>query len=210
MQFEPSTKMTSRKLPHCWNNKARDFFKRIGLPFEIVPSYVPDPPGTFFEGVWIAGGRLIFCPARVHVSELLHEAGHLALQPRSQWDELPCGKWEEIYPPLGHYRYLGDAAVEAWDYAAALAAGIPEICLFQTGFNGNALAVWESFDARCHPGFALLRFLGMSSEWGKVDRWFVGNAAIEDTKKEALRLFMTCSKQERKYLLKAFEAAAGS
>lgn len=188
-------------------SRARDFLKKIGMPIEVVPSYIPDPADTFFKGVWIANGKLHFCPARVQVGELLHEAGHMALMPKSQWGDLPTGRWKDdsLYPPLGGFKYLGDAAVEAWDYAAALAADIPELCVFVNGFNGNGLVVWELFDRRKHPGFTLLRFLGMSSAWGRCDRWFVGNTSIEDSREEMERLMMSCSPQERKDLLVAFE-----
>lgn len=188
-------------------SRARDFLKRIGIPIEVIPSYVPDPPYSFFKGVWIANGKLNFCPARVQVGELLHEAGHMALMPKSRWQELPTGRWADdtLYPPLGGFKHLGDAAVEAWDYAAALTADIPELCVFDKGFDGNGMAVWELFDERRHPGFTLLRFLGMSSEWGKCDRWFVGDISIEDSEAEMKRLMMTCSQREREDLLRAFE-----
>lgn len=67
----------SRKVKLSFINKARNFFKKIGLPFVEVPSYIPDPEGCFFKGVWIADGKLHYCPARVDVGELLHEAGHV-------------------------------------------------------------------------------------------------------------------------------------
>lgn len=194
-----------RKISHQFVNKARDFFKRIGLPFEIVPSYQSDPPGSFFKGCWLNQGKLFYCPARVQVGELLHEAGHLALLPKDQWPLLMPGKLDEVYPPLGGFRFIGDAAVEAWDYAAALAADIPVLAVFDRGFNGAGWQVWESFHAHQHPGFALLRFLGMSSAWGQCDRWLVGDAAIPDGEEALASLMLQCSLIERKGILAFFE-----
>lgn len=184
-------------------NKARDFFKRIGLPFKIVPSYIKDPPNSFFKGCWLDNRKLYFCPKRVQVGELLHEAGHLALTPKADWHLIKPGNITTQIP-LGYLAPIGDAAVEAWDYAAAKSADIPELAVFTNGFNGAGWQVWESFDERRHPGFVLLRFLGMSSDWGKCDRWFIGDSRVEDGLQPALRLMMeNCTVDECKLILSA-------
>lgn len=184
---------------------ARNFFKRIGLPFRIVPSYEPDPEGVFFKGCWLDRGTLVFCPGRVQVGELMHEAGHLALTPKDQRHLLEPGSLTTS-PPLGDFELIGDAAVEAWDYAAGLAADVPILAIFKNGFDGNGLQVWEQFDARLHPGFALLRFLNMSSAWGTCDRWLVGKASVERTKETFDLLMKSCTLDEQKLIVKAFEA----
>lgn len=114
---------------------------------------------------------------------------------------MPHTRWEDIYPPLGSFKHIGDAAVEAWDYAAALAADIPELAVFSNGFNGKGMQVWETFDCGYHPGFTLLRFLGMSSEYGKCDRWFVGDAKLEDGLAAAKQMLDTCTDQEVKAIV---------
>ncbi|XHX78973.1 MAG: hypothetical protein RBJ76_03280 [Stenomitos frigidus ULC029] len=184
---------------------ARNFFKRIGLPFRIVPSYESDPKDVFFKGCWLDRGTLVFCPGRVQVGELMHEAGHLALTPKDQWHLLEPGSLTTS-PPLGDFALIGDAAVEAWDYAAALAADVPILTIFRHGFDGNGLQVWEQFDHQMHPGFALLRFLGMSNRWGTCDRWLVGKASVEQTKETFEHLMKSCTFDERKLIIKAFEA----
>ena len=143
--------------------RARNFFKQIGLPFEIIPNYEPDPAHTFFKGCWWHKGQLHFCPARVNVGELLHEAGHGALLPKSLWHTLVPGEIP-LCPPLGLFDQIGDFAVEAWDCAAAVHCDIPSLAVFDNGFDGAGLQVWEAFYNKQHPGFLLLRFLKMSSE----------------------------------------------
>ena len=197
-----------RKVQLRFINRARSFFKRIGLPFREVPSYHPDPPNSFFTGCWLDKGCLYYCPARVSVGELLHEAGHLALTPKDQWQLIQPGALE-LYPPLGDLREIGDAAVEAWDYAAALSADIPELAVFVKGFDGNGLKVWESFDAKMHPGFTLLRFLGMSSSWGNMDRWFVPSQGIPPGRDGIIDLLELCSRDECKAILGALKARLG-
>jgi hypothetical protein len=91
-------------------------------------------------------------------------------------------------------------AVEAWDYAAAGAANIPSLAVFAKGFDGQGWAVWEAFDSKQHVGFLLLRFLKMSSEWGKCDRWFVGNCRVEPTEVAMKELVDSCSCAEQKLL----------
>lgn len=122
-----------------------------------------------------------------------------SLVPKHKWHRLHPGKLDDdLTPPLGDLSSLGDAAVEAWDYAAALSANIPELAVFRQGFNEAGFAVWEAFDQQFHPGFAMLRFLGMSSQWGKCDRWLVGNAQISEDVKA---LVETCTAQEVQAIL---------
>lgn len=181
-------------------NRARNFFNRINLPFTVVPSYQADPPGAFFQGCWIASGQLWFCPRRVDVGELLHEAAHLLLIPRYQWHLIAPGDLN-VEIPLGPFAPIGDAAVEALGYAIALAADIPELAVFSQGFQGNGWRVWETFEKKQHPGFALLRFLGMSQEWGCVTRYFIRDACVEPGDEIGAKLLATCSQIERKAIL---------
>lgn len=189
-------------------NRAKSFLKKINLPYQQIPSYAPVPEKTFFPNCWLSNGVLYFSP-KASIAHVLHEAGHLALTPKSEWHLLTPGDLE-VYPPLGFFRELGDAVVEAWDFAAAEAADIPSIRLFLDDgeFNGNGLSVWESFDRRIHFGFTLLRFLGMSKTWGKCDRWLVKDAVVSDSKEAVEDLMRQCTKIERKMLLQAAKAAA--
>lgn len=133
------------------------------------------------------------------MGELLHEAGHGALLPKNLWHTLAPGEIP-LCPPLGLMSQIGDLAVEAWDYAAAATADISSLAVFANGFDGQGWAVWEAFDSKQHAGFLLLRFLKMSNEWGKCDRWFVGNYEIEPTVAAMRQLVDSCSPSERKLL----------
>ncbi|HEY9750678.1 MAG TPA: hypothetical protein V6C63_18500 [Allocoleopsis sp.] len=149
-------------------NRARSLFKKIRLPFQVVPSYIPDPPSSFFTGCWLLEGCLYFCPARVQVGELLHEAGHLALLPKDVWPSLQPGQIEIQTFGLES----GDYAVEAWDYAAAIECDIPSLAVFDKGFNDAGWTVWELFDAGIHPGIKMLQDAGMTQNFPVMKRWF--------------------------------------
>jgi tetratricopeptide (TPR) repeat protein len=155
-----------------WVNRATSFFKEIGLPFVVVPSYQADPPDIFFKGCWLEAGKLHFCPKRVQVGELLHEAGHLALLPRSLWAELKPGtlEVETLY---------GDPGAEAWDYAAAIVTGIPLFMVFTQGFAGQSWDALMLFDQGIHPGIRLLEEGGLAAPFPRMKRWFVREGDIE-------------------------------
>jgi tetratricopeptide (TPR) repeat protein len=158
-----------------WVNRATSFFKKIGLPYSIVPSYQADPPGTFFEGCWLSAGKLHFCPKRVQVGELLHEAAHLALLPKSMWNDLKPGNLEveTLY---------GDPGAEAWDYAAAAFTGIPFFVVFTKGFAGQNWDILQLFDLGIHPGIRLLEEGGLASPFPHMRRWFVKDSDLENSK----------------------------
>lgn len=156
-------------------NKAISQLKKIGVPLHHHPSHEPDPPNSFFKGCWIDGGALHYCVDRAQVGEFLHEAGHLMLLPTEKRRQITPGLLadEMVIQELGDLAPMGDAAVEAWDYAVAKAAGIPELAVFEKGFNGEGWRVWESMTEGFHPGFLLLRALGMSRQYGTCDRWTI-------------------------------------
>lgn len=124
---------------------------------------------------------------------------HGALLPKSLWHTLVPGEIP-LCPPLGLFDQIGDFAVEAWDYAAAVHCDIPPLAVFDNGFDGAGLQAWEAFYNKQHPGFLLLRFLKMSSEWGKCDRWFVGKYSVKPTDEAMRKLIDSCSIPERKLL----------
>lgn len=197
-----------RQANHKFLNRSRGFLKRIGLPLVEVPSYEPDPAGSFFTGCWIAKSAVHYCPARVQVGEFLHECGHLALLPESVWHQVEPGMIPaQIAASMGWLKNLGDFAVEAWDYAAAARANIPSLAVFAKGFGGEdqRLQMWECFERRHHPGFGLLRALDMSREWGQLNRWFIGWHPIPDTDEALYNAMDRLTAQELKALQQAME-----
>lgn len=177
-----------------WINRALVFLRQINFPHDLRPGYTPDPPGSFFKGCWYENGRLQIVKTRCDVGELLHEAGHLALTPRDLWSSIGPGTFPSS-ATLGGLDPIGDSAVEAWDYAAAIAVNIPILSVFKNGFEGQGWLVWERIEVRDHPGFALLKLLGMSSEFGTCDRWYVGDGVrlpVEPEAVAALLLSLPC------------------
>lgn len=188
-----------------WVNRASAFLREIKLPHQQIPSYISDPENCFFKGCWIENSMLHYCPARVDPGELLHEAGHLALIPRDQWPLLEPGKTPPN-PPLGMVSELGDAAVEAWDYAAAIHAEIPILAVFEKGFDGKGYKVMQQIENHNHPGFTLLRFLGLSQKWGTCSRWLIGKATIDSSTETAQKLLKTCTRHEIEVIIKNTQA----
>jgi len=163
--------MTLKSKASRFINCAIAQFEEIGLPFNVHSADVPDPPNSFFDGCWLESGCLHFVPERVKLSELLHEAGHLALIPKTNWHLIKPGTLDLLTP-------LTDYGVEAWDYAFAIKCGIPLLFLFVDGFNGNGFSVWEHFEGGTHPGIDLMELSGMADPFPKMTQWFVSEEAI--------------------------------
>ncbi len=179
-------------------NKARAFFRRIGLPF-VEEAATVQPPGEFQVGCWIEGGKLHYCPKTALVGSVLHEAGHLAVTPRQFWPVIQPGDLEGQAAVLCPFGVGGEFAAEAWGWAAAEAAGIPssEAVIGSTGISGAEMsdAEWEDFNRsgyfldmskaqwklwlslheKKHIGIAMLvagGYIDRIATFPKCDRWF--------------------------------------
>lgn len=105
-------------------NKAKTHLKRIGITVVSLPSTVPDPLNSFTVGCWIDRGIIYYVAKRCLVGALIHEAGHLALIPRLDWERIApgCLSNSQVSDPFAG---AGELAAEAWGYAFANFAGIP-------------------------------------------------------------------------------------
>src|SRR5579883_3111176 len=125
--------------------KLADFLNGIGI--ETVSQPLPD--GTFLPGIEIAEGRLLVDEAKLlFPGDLLHEAGHLAVMPRSMRPSL-SGKLLEA----GENAELVEVAAMAWSYAACVHLGIdPAVVFHPAGYKGKSQALLLGFSLGIFPG----------------------------------------------------------
>jgi len=175
-------------------NKARSLFRRIRLPFKEVSAINYPQEHYFMEGCWIDRGVLHYCPAKVLIGSLLHEAGHLATTPRQFWHEVNPGDLADS-PIISPFGMGGEFAAEAWGFAAANAAGISsELSVVGStniesingsrpanepssmwGLSNGELNIWSQLVDHRHIGIRLLACAGMivkSSKYPAMHRWF--------------------------------------
>ncbi len=109
----------------------------------------------FLPGLDIRGGAIVVNQPRwLHLGDILHEAGHLAVaapEARSA---------ERLAPNPGD-----EMAAIAWSYAAAVHLGLPTGIVFHAaGYRGGAKALIENFEAGRYIGVPLLQWYGMTVE----------------------------------------------
>ena len=148
------------------------FVRGLGIPV-FIETCDRIPPSTFFKAVWLTSEGVHLIPGIADIGEFLHEAGHWALILPEQRQYIAPGE-------LAIHTCLTDFGVEAWNVAAADAAGIPRLAVFANpnSFNGAGFIVYEQFDARKHPGIDLLEISGMSSKFPNMLSWFPTESAI--------------------------------
>ena len=112
---------------------------------------------TVVPGIHIDKGELIVDERRLtYPGDLLHEAGHLAVRAKDQW--------ESIDGDVG-----GDGGDEmaamAWSYAAAVHLGIdPAVVFHPGGYKDGSEAIINAFVNRDGMGVPVLQYLGMTVE----------------------------------------------
>jgi hypothetical protein len=134
--------------------KLADFLNEIGI--ETVSRRLEGE--TFLPGVEIGEGRLLVDEARLlYPGDLLHEAGHLAVMPRSLRFRL-SGNLLETDPNMDWV----EVAAIAWSYAACLHLKIgPEIVFHPAGYKGKSQALLMGFSLGVYPGAHRLQTLGL-------------------------------------------------
>ena len=152
---------------------AIEFIRGLGVPVLIETCDRLPSVKTFFKGVWLSPEGVHLIPGIADIGEFLHEAGHWALILPEHRQFLTPGD-------LTIHTCLTDFGVEAWNVAAADAAGIPRLAVFANpnSFNGAGFIVYEQFDARNHPGIDLLEISGMSDTFPNMLTWFPTERAI--------------------------------
>ncbi len=148
-----------------------DFLTSIGIV--TVPR---DDADGFLDAVRIVHGTLHYAPSRVLTSDLLHEAGHLAVLP-SAYRSMADGDLDDMYedmlkdaserhpidsPELRAAMQSGECEASAWAYAAGVAIGLdPDEIIHPDHYDGTGELVRFQFENRCHFGVNGLRHGGM-------------------------------------------------
>lgn len=128
-----------------------DFLVRIG--FIVTRRDLPDD--TFLPGIAAEGPALLIDPSKLkYPSDLLHEAGHLAvLSPAQRLDN------------DGDFSADGgnEMAAIAWSYAACVHLELPLDVLFhEDGYKGDAAWLRETFSAGNYIGLPILMWKEMT------------------------------------------------
>ena len=110
---------------------------------------------TFLGGLLIRHGELWIDESRLaYPGDVLHEAGHLAILPPRQRQQLN----ENVSNDGGQ-----EMAAIAWSYAAALHLGLdPAIVFHADGYKGGAQAILDNFAQGRYVGVPYLEWLGMT------------------------------------------------
>ncbi len=131
------------------------FLTGIGLPPRMA-SLGDD--GTFLPGIRITRGELVCDPQRLAwPSDLLHEAGHIALTPSAHRAGL-----DDALTEAQHFEHGGEVEAIAWSYAASMQVALPIAELFHAdGYRGQSQSLALSYSLGVHVGVAGLVALGL-------------------------------------------------
>jgi len=133
------------------------FVRSIGIG--VVFAEVPD---GFVPGLRIDGGTILVDIERwKYAGDLLHEAGHLALQEPSKRGT-PDGEGGE------------EMGAIAWSFAAAVHLGIdPAVVFHPDGYKGWASELLENFRAGRYIGVPMLEWRGLAvkGEYPRLRHW---------------------------------------
>ena len=155
-----------------WLRTVVNFLNEIGI--DTQATNLPDD--SFLPGVEISGGALKFDLSQLlAVSDLLHEAGHLAVAPMEQRAQMG-GQLS----PEQQLLHGGEVEAIAWSFAAAQHLGMPLEELFHPkGYRGNAAGLALNFSLGVYPGvhgltcagLALPVPLGSKHAYPKLIKW---------------------------------------
>jgi len=155
-----------------WLSKVVGFLNEIGIETRAAQL----PADCFLPGVEINAGALKFDARQLlAVSDLLHEAGHIAVTPKSYRTQLGGQLSAEVQQPHG-----GETEAIAWSFAAAQHIGMPLDELFHPlGYRGFASGLAFNFSVGVYPGvhglicagLAMPGPLGSSNSYPKLIQW---------------------------------------
>ncbi|AXK43857.1 hypothetical protein [Erythrobacter aureus] len=168
---------------------AAEFLRSIGLD-------VVEQPGAagFLQGTAIKQGKLLYDPMKAEASDLLHEAGHLAVLPtryRSWADDnilqVQLDMMEEVEkqstnddfdpdaPEIRAVMQAGECEATAWAFAAGLACGLPDETIIQDHeYDREGASVRAGLKANCYLGINGLVHGGMCENvraYPTLTRW---------------------------------------
>jgi hypothetical protein len=147
-----------------------DFIADVGLSIAEAPL----PKTTFLPGIAIRSGGLVVDPeALLWPSDLLHEAGHLAVLPAA----VRASADDALIDVLG-LEHAGESEAMAWAYAAASHIGLPmNVLIHEGGYKGRSTEILSMYAYGIYPGLRGLCETGMSAApgFGAID-----DGAIDD------------------------------
>lgn len=133
-----------------------EFLRGIGLVVEERDIAGP----TVLPGITVDKGVLVIDPAKLlYPGDLLHEAGHLAVVPRAEREQLGAN--------VGTDGGLEMGAI-AWSYAASVHIGLPvEVVFHDHGYKDGAASIREAFISGKNIGAPILAWRGLTRVRGR-------------------------------------------
>lgn len=160
------------------------FLELIGLETEEVAAV----PGSFVPCVEIQCGRLRFTPDALP-SDLLHEAGHVAIMPANfrrmltgDLDDVVGQVFEDLirrglepdHPMTRALLQCSDTEATAWAWAAGRHLGLPDDQIItDQDYDGSGAEVRACLKMRCYFGINGLQAAGMCAarHYPSMTRW---------------------------------------
>ncbi|WP_028300031.1 hypothetical protein [Oceanospirillum beijerinckii] len=138
-----------------YTEKMIDFIQEIGLEIEFETL----PEKTFLPGILIREGKLVVDRDKLkYPGDLLHEAGHLAVIPKSRRAE--TGAYVGVNP-------AEEMAAIAWSWAALKHLELsPEIVFHPKGYKGASQNLIDQFSQEHYIGSPILQWLGLCDHSG--------------------------------------------
>jgi hypothetical protein len=114
---------------------------------------------AFLPGIYIDNGKILYNPTLMkHPGDLLHEAGHLAVQAPADRVLSNAEKMNGDLQPEG-----AEMAAIAWSWAALKHLQLePAILFHEEGYRGGSSALIENFTEGRYLGVPILQWLGMT------------------------------------------------
>lgn len=137
-------------------NKIAEFLTEIGI--EIVEAELEDE--TFLPGILVQNGKLLVDETKLkYPGDLLHEAGHLAVTPRS----LRADMNDEVNIPDANMNAVESQAI-AWSYAACIYLNLdPRAVFHKDGYKGHSESLLLNFNLGIYIGVNGLEEAGMTA-----------------------------------------------
>jgi len=142
-------------------NQIAIFLNGIGL--RVGAGQIPDR--TILPGIHVAHGGLIVDESRLaYPGDLLHEAGHLAVNPAARRNSLEGDTGESGGEEM---------AAIAWSYAASVHLGLsPDVVFHAAGYRGGSQTIIENFSAGRYFGVPFLKWIGLTGDaFPEMIRW---------------------------------------
>ena len=159
------------------------FLKDIGIALRECPG-----AEGFLKGITFEAGVMIYDPDQTTSSDLLHEAGHVAVIP-ARYRHLVGGDLDETFAIMGRdldqleidspemraILQSGEAEATAWSYAAGKAIGLKDRDIIaDSDFSDQGASVRTMLSFGAHFGVHGLVHGGMCAnkrEYPKLTRW---------------------------------------